>query len=57
MFLSGIRERHKAFFGKSELFFVCMLQPRSFEIERQVSEIEAAQVAFDLKKKENLKKQ
>jgi len=24
-----------------------MLQPRSFEIQRQVSEIEAAQVAFN----------
>ncbi|CAJ1964723.1 unnamed protein product [Sphenostylis stenocarpa] len=39
----AFKERHKAFFGKSELFFVCMLQPRSFKIERQVSEIEAAQ--------------
>ncbi|BAT89002.1 hypothetical protein VIGAN_05266500 [Vigna angularis var. angularis] len=39
----AFKERHKAFFGKSELFFVCMLQPRSFEIQRQVSEIEAAQ--------------
>ncbi|KAG2394358.1 Nudix hydrolase [Vigna angularis] len=38
-----VKEETGAFFGKSELFFVCMLQPRSFEIQRQVSEIEAAQ--------------
>ncbi|KAK7316539.1 hypothetical protein RJT34_00087 [Clitoria ternatea] len=39
----AFKERHKSFFRKSELFFVCMLQPHSFEIQRQVSEIEAAQ--------------
>ncbi|TKY47882.1 Nudix hydrolase 2 [Spatholobus suberectus] len=39
----AFKERHKSFFRKSELFFVCMLQPRSFKIQRQVSEIEAAQ--------------
>ncbi|KAK8470242.1 hypothetical protein PHAVU_004G085676 [Phaseolus vulgaris] len=39
----AFKERHEAFFRKSELFFVCMLQPVSFEIQRQVSEIEAAQ--------------
>ncbi|KAH1214813.1 Nudix hydrolase 2 [Glycine max] len=39
----AFKERHKSFFRKSELFFVCMLQPHSFKIQRQVSEIEAAQ--------------
>ncbi|XP_027345878.1 nudix hydrolase 2-like [Abrus precatorius] len=39
----AFKERHKSFFQKSELFFVCMLQPRSSKIQRQVSEIEAAQ--------------
>ncbi|KAK7393786.1 hypothetical protein VNO78_22350 [Psophocarpus tetragonolobus] len=39
----AFKERHKCFFGKSELFFFCMLQPHSFKIQRQVSEIEAAQ--------------
>jgi hypothetical protein len=40
------RENHKAFFSKSDLFFVCMLQPRSFDIQKQNQEIEAAQVLF-----------
>ncbi|KAL5193824.1 Nudix hydrolase 2 [Glycine soja] len=39
----AFKERHKSFFRKSELFFICMLQPHSFKIQRQVSEIEAAQ--------------
>ncbi|XP_020208683.1 nudix hydrolase 2 [Cajanus cajan] len=39
----AFKERHRSFFRKSELFFVCMLQPHSFKIQRQVSEIEAAQ--------------
>ncbi|XP_012571794.1 nudix hydrolase 2 isoform X2 [Cicer arietinum] len=39
----AFRERHKSFFQKSELLFVCMLQPRSFNIQKQLSEIEAAQ--------------
>lgn len=39
----AFRERHKCFFQKSEILFVCMLQPRSFNIQSQVSEIEAAQ--------------
>ncbi|KAL2327161.1 hypothetical protein Fmac_020588 [Flemingia macrophylla] len=39
----AFKERHKSFFRKSELFFVCMLRPHSFKIQRQVSEIEAAQ--------------
>lgn len=33
-----------SFFEKSDLFFVCMLRPLSFEIQKQESEIEAAQV-------------
>ena len=41
---AGIRQSHKTFFQKSDLFFVCMLQPYSFNIQRQVSEIAAAQV-------------
>ncbi|CAI8597909.1 unnamed protein product [Vicia faba] len=39
----AFRERHRCFFQKSEILFICMLQPRSFNIESQVSEIEAAQ--------------
>ncbi|CAL5203546.1 unnamed protein product [Lathyrus oleraceus] len=39
----AFRERHKCFFQKSEILFICMLQPHSFNIESQVSEIEAAQ--------------
>ncbi|XP_010686693.1 nudix hydrolase 2 [Beta vulgaris subsp. vulgaris] len=37
------REHHMAFFQKSDLFFVCLLQPLSFNIQVQESEIEAAQ--------------
>lgn len=32
-----------SFFEKSDLFFVCMLRPLSFDIQKQESEIEAAQ--------------
>ncbi|KAG8094881.1 hypothetical protein GUJ93_ZPchr0012g22191 [Zizania palustris] len=39
----AFRQSHKAFFDKSDLFFVCMLRPLSFDITRQESEIEAAQ--------------
>lgn len=39
----AFRESHKSFFSKSDLFFVCMLQPRSFDIQKQNQEIEAAQ--------------
>ncbi|KAL5199853.1 hypothetical protein ABZP36_021056 [Zizania latifolia] len=39
----AFRQSHKAFFEKSDLFFVCMLRPLSFDITRQESEIEAAQ--------------
>ncbi|KAK7273451.1 hypothetical protein RIF29_14501 [Crotalaria pallida] len=39
----AFRQNHKSFFQKSDLLFVCMLQPHSFNIQRQTSEIEAAQ--------------
>ncbi|XP_027331531.1 nudix hydrolase 2-like [Abrus precatorius] len=39
----SFRQSHKSFFEKSDLFFVCMLQPQSFDIKSQASEIEAAQ--------------
>lgn len=38
------RQAHKAFFEKSDLFFVCMLRPLSFDVQRDEVEIEAAQV-------------
>ncbi|EXB98269.1 Nudix hydrolase 2 [Morus notabilis] len=38
----AFRESHKLLFTKSDLFFVCMLKPRSFDIQIQVVEIEAA---------------
>ncbi|KAM7251655.1 hypothetical protein ACFE04_023538 [Oxalis oulophora] len=34
---------HKTFFEKSDLFFLCMMRPLSFEIQTQELEIEAAQ--------------
>ncbi|KAL6990619.1 nudix (nucleoside diphosphate linked moiety X)-type motif 2 [Sarracenia purpurea var. burkii] len=37
------RQSHKAFFEKSDLFFVCQLQPLSFNIQKQELEIEAVQ--------------
>ncbi|XP_068641569.1 nudix hydrolase 10-like isoform X2 [Aristolochia californica] len=36
-------QTHKSFFQKSDLFFVCMLRPLSFDIQKQDLEIEAAQ--------------
>ncbi|XP_022848266.1 nudix hydrolase 2-like isoform X1 [Olea europaea var. sylvestris] len=39
----AFRQSHKSFFDKSDLFFVCMMQPLSFDIKPQESEIEAAQ--------------
>ncbi|XP_048233325.1 nudix hydrolase 2 isoform X2 [Ricinus communis] len=39
----AFRQSHQSFFGKSDLFFVCMLRPLSFNIQVQESEIEAAQ--------------
>ncbi|CAI9294900.1 unnamed protein product [Lactuca saligna] len=38
----AFRQSHMSFFSKSDLMFVCMLKPTSFEIEKQESEIEAA---------------
>ncbi|KAG8477939.1 hypothetical protein CXB51_027619 [Gossypium anomalum] len=40
----AFRQSHKSFFTKSDLLFVCMLRPRSFDIQKQDREIEAAQV-------------
>ncbi|RDX66473.1 Nudix hydrolase 2, partial [Mucuna pruriens] len=39
----AFRQSHKSFYEKSDLFFVCMLQPQSFDIQSQASEIDAAQ--------------
>uniref|UniRef100_A0A2P2LKT8 Uncharacterized protein MANES_13G061400 n=4 Tax=Rhizophora mucronata TaxID=61149 RepID=A0A2P2LKT8_RHIMU len=39
----AFRQSHRSFFQKSDLFFVCKLQPLSFDIKKQDSEIEAAQ--------------
>lgn len=39
----AFRQSHKVFFGKSDLFFVCMMRPLSFDIQIQELEIEAAQ--------------
>ncbi|XP_056164225.1 nudix hydrolase 2-like [Syzygium oleosum] len=36
------RQDHKSFFTKSDLFFLCVLQPRSSSIERQNVEVKAA---------------
>ncbi|XP_059659567.1 nudix hydrolase 2-like [Cornus florida] len=39
----AFRQSHKSFFSKSDLMFVCMLRPLSFDIQKQDSELEAAQ--------------
>ncbi|XWS27721.1 hypothetical protein CRYUN_Cryun25bG0005100 [Craigia yunnanensis] len=39
----GFRQSYKTFFEKSDLFFICMLHPLSFDIQKQELEIEAAQ--------------
>ncbi|XVF70892.1 hypothetical protein PTKIN_Ptkin11bG0198700 [Pterospermum kingtungense] len=39
----GFRQSLKSFFEKSDLFFICMLRPLSFAIQKQELEIEAAQ--------------
>ncbi|XP_017699680.2 nudix hydrolase 2-like [Phoenix dactylifera] len=39
----AFRQSHMSFFEKSDLFFVCMLRPLSSDIQKQESEIEAAQ--------------
>ncbi|KAH1055559.1 hypothetical protein J1N35_033624 [Gossypium stocksii] len=38
----AFRQSHKVFFEKSDIFFLCLLEPLSFEIQKQESEIEAA---------------
>lgn len=38
----AFRQSHLSFFSKSDLMFVCMLKPTSFDIKKQDSEIEAA---------------
>ncbi|XP_073260096.1 nudix hydrolase 10 isoform X3 [Populus alba] len=40
----AFRQWHKSFFEKSDLVFLCMLRPLSFDIQKQDLEIEAAQV-------------
>ncbi|KAF8414267.1 hypothetical protein HHK36_002267 [Tetracentron sinense] len=39
----AFRQSHRSFFEKSDLFFVCMMRPLSFDIQKQESEIEAVQ--------------
>ncbi|KAD3066644.1 hypothetical protein E3N88_34524 [Mikania micrantha] len=39
----AFRQSHKSFFSKSDLMFVCMLKPTSLDIQKQDSEIEAAE--------------
>ncbi|KDP39269.1 hypothetical protein JCGZ_01026 [Jatropha curcas] len=39
----AFRQEHKSFFEKSDLFFLCMLRPLSFDIQKQELEIEAAE--------------
>ncbi|KAL4566918.1 hypothetical protein LXL04_031044 [Taraxacum kok-saghyz] len=38
----AFRQSHKVYFEKSDLFFVCMMRPLSFDIQIQELEIEAA---------------
>ncbi|KAB5556519.1 hypothetical protein DKX38_007428 [Salix brachista] len=46
MEILAFRQTHKQFLGKSDLFFVCMLRPLSFDITKQDSEIKAAQGSY-----------
>ncbi|KAL5974379.1 nudix (nucleoside diphosphate linked moiety X)-type motif 2 [Asimina triloba] len=39
----AFRQSHKSFFEKSDLYFICMLRPLSSDIQKQESEIDAAQ--------------
>ncbi|XP_037493875.1 LOW QUALITY PROTEIN: nudix hydrolase 2 [Jatropha curcas] len=39
----AFRQSHQSFFSKSDLFFVCLLRPISFAIQKQDSEVAAAQ--------------
>lgn len=41
----AFRQAHKAYFEKSDLFFVCMLRPLSFDVQRQELEVEDARVS------------
>ncbi|MCE3049926.1 nudix (nucleoside diphosphate linked moiety X)-type motif 6 [Datura stramonium] len=44
----AFRQIPKSFFNKSDLFFLCMMRPLSFDIQKQDLEIEAAQwMAFE----------
>lgn len=47
-FSFSCRQSHKSFFEKSDLFFLCMLRPLSFDIQKQELEIEAAQVLLSV---------
>ncbi|XP_062107131.1 nudix hydrolase 2-like [Humulus lupulus] len=38
----AFRQSHKSFFNKSDMFFVCMLKPQSYEIQKQIVEIDDA---------------
>ncbi|XP_039130080.1 nudix hydrolase 10-like isoform X2 [Dioscorea cayenensis subsp. rotundata] len=38
----AFRQSHKSFFEKSDLFFICLLRPLTFDIRKQESEIAAA---------------
>jgi len=40
----GLRQSHKAAFDKSDLFFLCVLRPRTFTIIKQDSEVLDAKV-------------
>ncbi|XP_059282648.1 nudix hydrolase 2-like [Lycium ferocissimum] len=40
--LLAFRQSHKSFFGKSDLFFICMLKPLNLTIHKQDAEIEEA---------------
>ncbi|KAH7533427.1 hypothetical protein FEM48_Zijuj04G0129500 [Ziziphus jujuba var. spinosa] len=39
----AFRQSHRAFFSKSDLFFVCLLKPHSFDIQKRDSEVAEAQ--------------
>ncbi|KAJ8748190.1 hypothetical protein K2173_000598 [Erythroxylum novogranatense] len=39
----AFRQSHQSFFRKSDLFFVCMLKPLHFDIQKQDSQVENAQ--------------
>ncbi|KAL2476004.1 Nudix hydrolase 2 [Abeliophyllum distichum] len=39
----AFRQMHKSFYDKSDLFFLCMLRPLTFDIKNQDSEIDGAQ--------------